>query len=96
MDEADAERIRRAMVAATPQAPQRHWLNSLVFAGGLAVALALIVGRWPTTPAAPVGPAAPQALETSSGETPQRRQLQFATPGGTRVIWVFDSKFEMR
>ena len=26
----------------------------------------------------------------------ERRQLQVTTPGGTRVIWVFDSNFEMR
>jgi hypothetical protein len=25
-----------------------------------------------------------------------RRQLQFATPGGTRVVWVFDSTFDER
>ena len=24
-----------------------------------------------------------------------RRQLQFSTPGGTRIIWVFDSKFSL-
>ena len=23
----------------------------------------------------------------------ERRQLQFATPGGTRIIWVFDPEF---
>jgi hypothetical protein len=23
----------------------------------------------------------------------ERRQLQFASPGGTRIIWVFDSDF---
>ena len=26
----------------------------------------------------------------------QRRQVQFATPGGTRIIWVFDSNFNVR
>jgi hypothetical protein len=25
-----------------------------------------------------------------------RQQLQFQTPGGTRIIWVFDSQFEVR
>jgi hypothetical protein len=25
-----------------------------------------------------------------------RQQLQFATPGGTRIIWVFDSGFEVK
>jgi hypothetical protein len=27
---------------------------------------------------------------------PQRRQLQFATSGGTRVIWIFNSEFDVR
>ena len=25
-----------------------------------------------------------------------RQQLQFQTPGGTRIIWVFDSQFEVK
>ena len=26
----------------------------------------------------------------------ERRQLQFSTPGGTRIIWVFDPDFSMK
>ena len=26
----------------------------------------------------------------------QKQQLQFATPGGTRIIWVFDSEFDVK
>ena len=26
----------------------------------------------------------------------ERQQLQFSTPGGTRIIWVFDSKFDVK
>jgi hypothetical protein len=26
---------------------------------------------------------------------PARRQLQFATPGGTRIIWVFNPDFSL-
>jgi len=26
----------------------------------------------------------------------QKQQLQFATPGGTRIIWVFDAEFEVK
>lgn len=28
--------------------------------------------------------------------TPDVRQLQFATPGGTRIIWQFDPEFSLR
>ena len=26
----------------------------------------------------------------------ETRQLQFATPGGTRIIWVFNSEFDLK
>jgi hypothetical protein len=40
-----------------------------------------------------------ESRETASVSSPaaaatDTRQLQFATPGGTRVIWVFNSEFE--
>jgi hypothetical protein len=28
-------------------------------------------------------------------EEAERRQLQFVTPGGTRIIWTFNSEFEL-
>ena len=31
-----------------------------------------------------------------SGRVVQKQQLQFATPGGTRIIWVFDSEFDVK
>jgi hypothetical protein len=34
----------------------------------------------------------PDAAEPGSG----KQQLQFATPGGTRIIWVFDSEFDVK
>ena len=36
-------------------------------------------------------PASPAGIEHSPRDQPERRQLQFATPGGTRVIWVLES-----
>jgi hypothetical protein len=32
--------------------------------------------------------------EITEGEDVERQQLHFRTPGGTRIIWVFDSQFE--
>ena len=26
----------------------------------------------------------------------ERRQLQFDTPGGTRIIWIFNSEFDLK
>jgi hypothetical protein len=33
------------------------------------------------------------ALSHASDAAGAHRQLQFASPGGTRIIWVFDSEF---
>jgi hypothetical protein len=38
------------------------------------------------------GELAPETPPVGSG----RQQLQFATPGGTRIIWVFDAEFEVK
>jgi hypothetical protein len=37
----------------------------------------------------------PAAVEVPARES-ERRQLQFSTPGGTRIIWVFDSEFQLK
>jgi hypothetical protein len=37
----------------------------------------------------------PAAVELPAPEG-ERRQLQFSTPGGTRIIWVFDSEFQLK
>ena len=31
-----------------------------------------------------------------SARPAERRQLQFATPGGTRIIWTFDPDFSVK
>jgi hypothetical protein len=38
------------------------------------------------------------ALVTATDEAPvaARQQLHFSTPGGTRIIWVFDPGFEVK
>lgn len=35
------------------------------------------------------------ASETASEPDVEKRQIQFATPGGTRVIWTLDPEFEI-
>ena len=38
-------------------------------------------------------PGQPSAASGGGGE---RRQLQFATPGGTRIIWIFDQNLRLQ
>jgi hypothetical protein len=44
-------------------------------------------------------PAAPRPADDAAARMPgngERRQVQFATPGGTRIIWTIDPNFNMR
>jgi hypothetical protein len=64
---------------------------------GFALVLATIVGRHlpPPQDQAAIGGRVPAPVGEAAMPEPARRQLQFATPGGTRIIWVFDSKFSL-
>ena len=41
-------------------------------------------------------PSAPEPARVASASPAMVRQLQFATPGGTRIIWQFDPNFSLR
>jgi hypothetical protein len=43
----------------------------------------------------PREPAFAGAADDESGSV-DRRQLQFATPGGTRIIWIFDQNLRLQ
>ena len=88
----DAQVMRRAVIAATgePRATSLFWPGPVLVATAIAVTLVagVVVGRW-----------LPARQERSAGsaggpEAGARRQLYFATRGGTRVIWVFDPEFQ--
>ena len=36
------------------------------------------------------------AVEGTAAPEAERTQLQFTTPGGTRIIWVFDADFDVK
>jgi hypothetical protein len=96
--------LRRTIVAEAASAVRsgRPWsLPFVLTAGSLtAAAAALVLSTVTALPgaAAPTGDQA-AAIENAP-ETPPagsgRQQLQFATPGGTRIIWVFDAEFEVK
>ena len=80
--------MRRAIVAAATDARHAGWSPwRLALAGTLA--FTVVVALFIKTVLAPVSPAStgPQATEP--------RQLQFETPGGTRVVWVLNSQFDL-
>src|SRR5689334_11677179 len=102
----DVDRMRRSMLNTDAVAARAPWLSRLAVAGAVAAVLvtAIWIGRGGHGPRpaddayAGGGPSRPGGPERPSRETSpaERRQVQFATPGGTRVIWVFDSTFDLR
>ena len=86
--------IRRGVVAEairtkTSPAPVRRLAPVWVLGGTLTAAAVagILVAR--THPPAPVADPVPAA----SGDM---RQLQFSTPGGTRIIWQFNPDFSLQ
>jgi hypothetical protein len=94
---ADAHAIRRAMLTAldTRTPAPLWWPHPLAIAATVALTLAtgVVVGRRLPPPREPRD--APAMAHAGGGPIAgELRQLQFATPGGTRVIWVFNPDFQ--
>ena len=100
-----SQRMRRAVLAAMPAEGRavRPW--SRAFAATAAALTLICVGLLTslqggrlTDDSAAQAPQADPALITATEDTAAtaRQQLQFATPGGTRIIWVFDPGFEVK
>src|SRR5947207_10950652 len=86
LDATDAQRIRHRILAEARTRPAKTpsaWLHPLVLAGALAACLllALTIGGRLDSDDARVAPSAPKAAPA--------RLMQFAAPGGTRIIWTF-------
>ena len=100
-----AQRMRRAVLAAVPAETRVVPIWSRTFAATAAVLTLACVGllttlqggRLADDSAARIDPT-DAALVTAPDETPAtaRQQLHFSTPGGTRIIWVFDPGFEVK
>lgn len=97
-DETAALRERVVAVARAAGAAPRPGFAAPAWAAVVALGLAAWFGwlAWP-----PTGDSAPPPprLATRGGsehQPPARaRQIQFATPGGTRVVWTLDPDFEV-
>jgi hypothetical protein len=98
LDANEAAEIRRRMLAAVQPAPPQAWPwpRPLFVAATLALTIGVgaAAGRRLGPPPDP-SPTSPSAIEIAE-TMDERRQLQFSTPGGTRIIWVFDPQFTMK
>jgi hypothetical protein len=100
VDEAAA--MRRVVVAAArdgEREPARMWLPPLAVAATLVamVAIGIAIGQRFDDRPAPAG-----VSDGTDGDLPARqapgraRQLHFSTPGGTRIIWIFNSDLDLK
>ena len=102
----EAESIRRAVLAAAatpaPEPKVWPWMRPMMVAATVtAVIVAGVVAGHRFDVATPPASLALQAGATNAdAQTVQaalpNRQLQFLTPGGTRIIWVFNSEFDLK
>jgi hypothetical protein len=86
----DVQRIRRAVLAEAGRPSPAWWPGPVIVAATVAATLAagVVIGhRLPRE--------APGVVDTREWLEPGRRQVQFATPGGTRIIWVIDPDFDL-
>ena len=92
----DAQAMRRAVLAAVPDPAQRVgrvWVQPLLVAATIALMIGTgaVAGHRAAMPQPPAPSVDGAAVDSDEQPT---RQLQFATPGGTRIIWVFNSDFD--
>lgn len=92
----DAQAMRRAVLAqvTSRESVRRAWMQPLL----VATTIALMVGTGAVAGrrAAHDEASRAKALTMGSGAQSETRQVQFATPGGTRIIWVFNSEFDLK
>jgi hypothetical protein len=89
----DARDIRRQILAgATPLA----MTFPTAFPVAALIVVMLVAGIAAGRRFAPAAPRPAAEAAARMPENRERRQVQFATPGGTRIIWTIDPNFNMR
>ncbi|MCH7781197.1 MAG: hypothetical protein IH848_10145 [Acidobacteria bacterium] len=93
----EAARMRRRIVteATTRKAPLFRPIPALAAA---AIIILVVATGWRfLRPEVPAGPDGSKTAAVPGPAAPERRtrQVQFLTPGGTRIIWLLDSEFEV-
>ncbi len=86
--------MRRAVLAVARMTPATPvWGRQLTLAASLTVMVLAAVVAASRVPSAPSGPDASSSVPTAvSG---QGTQVQFSTPGGTRIVWTLDPGFQL-
>jgi hypothetical protein len=84
--------MRRRIVSAANAAPHHRNRPGLRAAGAVVLActavMVLVIATWSRSDREPAGP-------MTGPRHDEPRQLQFETPGGTRIIWVLNPNLEL-
>jgi len=97
-----AQRLRRSVLASASSVAPGPWMWSRTFAATAAALTLVCAGLLAALQGgdlrdAPPADATKAALVPAQDDAPpERQQLHFSTPGGTRIIWVFDPGFEVK
>lgn len=88
----EAAAIRRRVLETARRAQTRGitWTRTLAIAAAVAVIAAAGIETARRTPRPEIVPGPARTAATGS-----RTQVQFATPGGTRIIWTIDPAFQL-
>ena len=89
----EAQAIRRAMLGSARSEPIALWPRALPVAA--LIVLMLVVGAMAGRRLSPQQPAVTPGDIVDASPNYDRRQVQFATPGGTRIIWTIDPNFHI-
>ena len=92
---ADAARAMRRVVVSAIQVDGEipfSWRNPLAVGAVLTLMIisGVVAGRW-----MPVSVDEQAVVMLNVPDGGERRQIQFSTPGGTRIIWTIDPKFQL-
>jgi len=86
----DVARMRRRIMAEAATHRTPFFRPMPTFATAAMVVLMLVIGWTFLRSDDPVTP-----VESAIESDRRTRQIQFSTPGGTRIIWLLDSEFEV-
>ena len=94
----DVQAIRRTILETAQRDGHRtgFWLQPLAVAAAVVtmIGVGITAGhRLPAVSPVPAMHSQRAGIDRGAGEP---RQLQFATPGGTRIIWVLDPDFSLK
>jgi hypothetical protein len=99
----DVGALRRVVIASVRseegRRPHAAWLQPVTVAATVVamVAAGMAIGARLEAPVPATDASGNTGAGTpAGGRHPAARQLQFATPGGTRIIWVFNSDLDLK